>query len=132
MKVSFDQVMKTFDGEEVADIESDIRALAKAAEVLSKLKKEPLATTVLDAAIGLDNKYRALTLRKVCIVAIGAGVQDSKEPDKVVPLYELGMLLKDGGEIEISPEQATTLKTLIAKTWSSPMVSGQACKLLNG
>lgn len=132
MNLNFDQVLHNFDGEEVADVESESRTLARAAEILLAAKRDDLAEAVLGVAKGMDNKFRAMTLRKACIVAIGAGVQEEKTPEKLMDYFDLGNKLKPGGEIEITNEEAASLKKLVARTFTSPMVAGQVCKMLNG
>lgn len=118
MKINFDTPITDFDGIVLTD--GGTPAMAEDGKPVLKDGK-PVTTG-----------EKPFTVGRACLAAIGAGTNDEKTPEKVMALYALGMRLTKGGEIEISTEEATTLKRLVAKAMVSPMHSGQVCCVLDG
>ena len=75
---------------------------------------------------------KPMTIGRACLLALSSGANDDKSPQTAVALYELGIRFVGQDEVEITPEEASLLKTIVAKAMVSPLFSGQVCKALNG
>lgn len=77
------------------------------------------------------NNDAPLTLGAVCNIALNApdDADKGQTPDKAVERWKLMMRIHEGGEVELTPEQVTMLRSKIVKSFA-PIVAGQACSLL--
>lgn len=80
----------------------------------------------------VSDSGKPMTIGRACLLALSSGVNDDKSPQTVTMLYELGIRFVGKDEVEITPEEASLLKTIVAKAMVSPLFSGQVCKVLNG
>ena len=100
--------------------------------VLKTLKGEPLK----EQYVGPDDKplERDLTLASVAVTALLASYDDEKNlsgEDKV-KRFKLAQQINDAdGDVEVTAEQVSLLKSLIAKGYT-PLVVGQAYEILEG
>jgi hypothetical protein len=81
----------------------------------------------------LKNRDADFTLKSAAIEAlmnIAESDRTAKGEDKF-KRYELAVKVNAGGEVEITPEEATLLKQRIGEVYG-PAVIGPAYKLLNG
>lgn len=92
---------------------------------LSTVLKDFEGNEVVDAG-------KPMTVGRACLLALSSGANEDKSPQTAVSLYELGIRLVGKEEAEITPEEASLLKTIVAKAMVSPLYSGQVCKALNG
>lgn len=78
------------------------------------------------------NDKEALPLKDVCIEALMAMVMEERvNGETKFKRYELALKINKGGEIDVTPEEATMLKERIG-TMFGPAVVGPAFKILNG
>ena len=77
-----------------------------------------------------DASDEMATIARVCVDALMDGT-DSKEinGDEKLKRYQLAMRLRDGGEVDVSLEEAVLLKQLTGKLYS-PLVVGQVWPVL--
>lgn len=92
-----------------------------------------LAATITD----LDNQPlmdggKPITMRKICVDALMTPQQDDNPSgEEKLARYVLAGKLHAGGEVDVTPEDAAKLKTLIGKMYTA-LVVGRAYELLNG
>ena len=99
---------------------------------LKTLDGKPIKEQYVDA----DGKTadRDVTLSTVAVNALLAGYEDERNlaGDDKVKRFKLAQLINDAdGEVEVTAEQVSLLKTLIAKGYT-PLVVGQAYEILEG
>ena len=80
-----------------------------------------------------DNKDQDWTLKQAVVNALSTPLEDDKNmtADKAVSRWKLALRLHDGGEQELSPEEATEIRNRLPKCYAV-MISGQACEMLKG
>lgn len=74
-----------------------------------------------------------MTLKFACTESLMAAIREDETATGAVKItrYELAVKVNVGGEVEISPEEASLLKERIGKVFGVAVV-GPAYKLLNG
>lgn len=93
--------------------------------VLKDIKGEPLKAA--------QDSDKILTLKDVLSISLCFIEQKGSTPEESVKRYNLLRSVTDAEtEVDISAEDISLMKQLIAKTYGSPVVSGQACLLLEG
>lgn len=100
--------------------------------VLKTLKGEPLK----EQYVGPDDKplERTVTLSGIATNALLANYEDERNlsGDDKVKRFKLAQQINDAdGEVEVTAEQVSLLKSLIAKGYT-PLVVGQAYEILEG
>jgi hypothetical protein len=75
-----------------------------------------------------------LTLKSVCLNALMSQFPDEAHlpGEKKVERLALAMRIHEGGELEMTPEDAAELKRLIGKAFWHPLTVGRAWDILNG
>lgn len=129
MKIQLNTPLKDFQNN-VTSMGPTIEGLSAAiAAILPKMPDELRSefVSILNSKVGAE-----ATVGRTCLVAIASGVNKDRSANKVLELYELGLLLSGAEEVELTPEQVVTLKGLVSEAVVSPMQSGQVCKILNG
>lgn len=83
-----------------------------------------------------DNKTvfhegKDLDLKTVVVASLSQPLDDDKgmTADKAIARWKLAMRLYEGGEQEITPEEATEIRNRIPKCYAV-MIAGQACEML--
>lgn len=75
----------------------------------------------------------ATKLSTICCIALnGQAKLEPEKPTDPTERYSLALQLHNATELSISSEQIVMLKELIRKTFPSPLISGQACLMLEG
>lgn len=110
MKVNLDQKLLDFEGDEM---DTDV--------------------PVRDAEGKPTAKMCPWDLRTAVVGALAASLEEDKgmSADKAVTRWKLAMRLHDGGEQELSPEEATEIRNRLPKCYVI-IVAGQACEMLKG
>lgn len=80
-----------------------------------------------------DDKDTDWTLSKAVVNSLMTPLEDDKglSPEKAIARWKLAMRLHDGGEQELSPEEATEIRNRLPKCYAV-LLSGQACEMLKG
>lgn len=80
-----------------------------------------------------NDKNKEWTLKTAAVSALATALEEDKgmTADKAVARYKLALRLQEGGEQELSPEEATEIRNRLAKCYSI-LISGQACEMLKG
>lgn len=80
-----------------------------------------------------DDKGAAITLQAVALTALMAMLPEDQnmQGDEKASRFRLALRIHAGGEQDMAPEDATTLKRLIGRCYG-PLVVGRAYELLNG
>jgi len=94
-------------------------------EVMKDLKGEPLKVS------GADEKE--LTLKDVILSSLCYIEKAGMTPEESVKRYKLiSQVMAAEKDVDLSTEEASLLKKLIAMTYGSPLVAGQACMIIEG
>lgn len=76
---------------------------------------------------------KPLDLRDLAVNSLMAVLDDERHlnGDEKMARFTLAMKVKDGGEVDLTPEEVSKLKALIGKCYSALAV-GRAYEILNG
>lgn len=98
---------------------------------LINLDGSPLETvTAACPACGRATEKRTLTLYSVCAEALLAQLRDENPPgEEKARRYQLALKITNEDEIELTPEEAVLIRSLVAKVYG-PLVVGQVWELL--
>jgi hypothetical protein len=80
-------------------------------------------------------KGRALTLKAACVNAIGGRYEGEQlTPEQHIDRFLLAKRIQqsNGEGVDLSSEEISLIKQLLAKAGYGPVVVGQACQLLEG
>lgn len=80
---------------------------------------------------GPDGKKLDFHLGQVALAALNSPEKDPLGLDVAVKRGNLAIMVADGGEHEITPEDAALIRQLLPKVWS-PVVVARAAKILEG
>jgi len=81
--------------------------------------------------IGPDGKELDLHLGQVALNALNAPEKEPLSLDAAIKRGNLGLMVADGGEHDVTPEEASLIRSLLPKIWS-PVVVARAAKMLEG
>jgi hypothetical protein len=80
---------------------------------------------------GPDGKELDIHLGQVALNALNAPEREPLSLDQAIKRGSLALTVADGGEHEITPEDASLIRSLLPKTWA-PVVVARAAKMLEG
>ena len=81
--------------------------------------------------VGPDGKELDMHLGQVALAALNAPEKEPMSLDAAIRRGNLALKVAEGGAHEISPEDATLIRSLLPKVWA-PVVVARAAKMLEG
>jgi hypothetical protein len=135
MKIDVTQTLKQLGGEPIMQ---EVRC-AKCVEVYAAIHKllSPDARVELaehqeEIERIVSDEPEPMTLRLVINRALTTPMKDDDlTPEKGVARFSLAMRVHNNDEVEFTAEELTLIKNRIAKLFSSPLIVGQACLILD-
>lgn len=81
--------------------------------------------------VGPDNKELDMTLGQCALAALNSTGDEPLTYDQAVKRGNLALLVAEGGEHEIPPEDASLIRSLLPSAWT-PIVVARAARMLEG
>lgn len=80
---------------------------------------------------GPDGKELDFHLGQVALNALNAPDKEPLSLDQAVKRGNLAIMVSDGGEHEVTPEEASLIRSLLPRVWA-PVIVARAAKMLDG